>query len=464
MRIIAVISWIFAALIATAAPAHADVRVALVIGNSAYQSVPSLPNPINDAADLSASLVRLGFSVNILKNAKYDDMRRALIEFGQRARGADFALIFFAGHGIQMAGENWIIPVDAQLATDLDVANEAIALQALSRTVSNTSKLGMVILDACRSNPFVPKMLATNVQRAVERGFSRVEPSDNVLVAYSAREGTTASDGSGRNSPFTRALLANIETPGLEIDLLFRNIRDDVMAATSRGQQPIVYASLSKEKIFLKPIESNTLAPGGVSASLPKPQESGSKRYEERFGGSAAQTSSVSRAILYDEDPTDPKGRAYFGSVVWQTETVSNGGKSDLGLRAEIEIPERKLWMTLSIKPEGSQAASHIAELKFSLPPDFVGGHVVSVPGIIMKSNETARGTPLVGATVKVKDDVFLYGLSSDDRVRNLQMLKVQTWFDVPLVYANQRRAILAIEKGSSGERAYAQALSAWGQ
>jgi hypothetical protein len=233
-------------------PAWADTRVALVIGNSTYQNVSALPNPVNDANDISASLSRLGFDVKTLTNAKFDDMRRALISFGQRARGADFAVIFFAGHGLEIGGENWLIPVDAQLTTDLDVANESVGLQTLTRAVSNTTKLGLVILDACRSNPFLPKMQRTNLTRAVDRGFARVEPSDNVLVAYSARDGTTAKDGSGRNSPFTSSLLKNIETPGLEVRFLFANVRDDVMASTQREQQPFIYGSLSREQVYFR--------------------------------------------------------------------------------------------------------------------------------------------------------------------------------------------------------------------
>src|SRR5262245_26738737 len=211
---------------------------------------------------MSASLRRLGFTVNTLTDVKFDEMRLGLIEFGRQARGAELAVIFFAGHGIQMGGENWLIPTDAQLASDLDVANEAIGLQSMVRAVSNTSKLGLVILDACRTNPFLPKMQMTNVARAVDRGLSRIEPSDNVLVAYAARDGTTARDGSGRNSPFTASLLKNIETPGLEVRFLFANVRDEVMAATNREQQPFVYGSLSKEQICLggcaRPVETAT--------------------------------------------------------------------------------------------------------------------------------------------------------------------------------------------------------------
>lgn len=220
------------------------------MGNSSYQNVPFLPNPVNDATDISASLTRLGFNVETLLNAGYDDMRRALIDFSQQARGTDFALIYFAGHGVQMGGENWLIPVDAQLQTDLNVADEAIGLQSLTRAVSNTTKLGLVILDTCRSNLFLPKMETTNVQRAVERGFSRVEPSDNVLVAYSARDGTTASDGSGRNSPFTQSLLRNIETPGLEVQFLFARAFSTRYGSSSiSGMSKVVLALLGRKRL-----------------------------------------------------------------------------------------------------------------------------------------------------------------------------------------------------------------------
>jgi hypothetical protein len=252
-----------------AAPASgiAQSRVALVIGNSSYQNAVALPNPVNDAIDISNSLKRLGFDVKTITNAKFDDMRRALIGFGQQTRNAEIAVVFFAGHGMEIGGENWLIPVDAQLATDRDAANEAIGLQSLTRVVSTASKLGLVILDACRSNPFLSKMQRTGtLSRAVDRGFTRVEPTDNVLVAYSARDGTTANDGSGRNSPFTSSLLRNIEQPNLEIRFLFATVRDDVMAATQREQQPYIYGSLSRDAIYLNPAAAGSV-PAIVSPS-----------------------------------------------------------------------------------------------------------------------------------------------------------------------------------------------------
>jgi hypothetical protein len=176
------------------------------------------------------------------------------------------------------------------------------------------------------------------------------------------------------------------------------------------------------------------------------------------------------KVVLYDEDPSDPKGKQYVGTVVWRTEPVkgSTGQPSDIAVRADIEVPDRKFKMTMSFRrnTDSSLPASHTAELTFILPPDFAGGGVANVPGILMKSNEQARGTPLAGLAVKVTDGFFLVGLSNvdADRSRNIQLLKERSWFDVPLVYANQRRAIIAIEKGPPGERAFEDAFAAWGE
>jgi hypothetical protein len=176
------------------------------------------------------------------------------------------------------------------------------------------------------------------------------------------------------------------------------------------------------------------------------------------------------RVVLYDEDPADAKGKQYVGSVIWRTEQIKAvaGQKPDLAVRADIDVPDRKFKMTMSFRrnTDTSLPASHTAELTFILPADFTGGGVGNVPGILMKSNEQARGTPLAGLAVKVTDGFFLVGLSNvdADRSRNLQLLKERSWFDVPLVYVNQRRAIIAIEKGAPGERAFNDAFAAWGE
>ena len=205
--------------------------------------------------------------------------------------------------------------------------------------------------------------------------------------------------------------------------------------------------------------------PGAAPASRPKiPDRVGQPSSSDQLAPVAQ------RVVLYDEDPADPKGKQYVGSVIWRTEQIKATGsqKADIAVRADIEIPDRKFKMTMSFRrnTDTSLPASHTAELTFILPQDFSGGGVSNVPGILMKSNEQARGTPLAGLAVKVTDGFFLVGLSNvdADRSRNLQLLKERSWFDVPLVYVNQRRAIIAIEKGAPGERAFNDAFAAWGE
>ena len=208
-------------------------------------------------------------------------------------------------------------------------------------------------------------------------------------------------------------------------------------------------------------------APKDSSAPLSKP------KIADRVGQapSSEQVAPVAqRVVLYDEDPSDPKGKQYVGSVIWRTDQVkgASGQKAEMAVRADIEIPDRKFKMTMSFRrnTDSSLPASHTVELTFILPSDFTGGGVDKVPGILMKSNEQARGTPLAGLAVKVTDGFFLVGLSNvdADRQRNVQLLKERSWFDVPLVYTNQRRAIIAIEKGAPGERAFNDAFTAWGE
>jgi hypothetical protein len=259
--------FVVVAVVALSGHAHAQTRVALVVGNSAYAKVPSLPNPAHDVQDVSAALMRLGFTVKTVTNADFDGMRRSLLEFGRTARNADMAVFYFAGHGVEINGSNWLLPTDVELRNDVDASTEAIGLQSAMQAVATAKTLGLVILDACRNNPFQSSMRRSNAARGVQiLGLAPVEPADNVLVAYAARDGTVATDGAGRNSPYTAALLKHIETPGLEVDFLFRNVRDDVIAATNNDQQPFVYGSLSSDEIYFKRL------PAGVAASELTPQ------------------------------------------------------------------------------------------------------------------------------------------------------------------------------------------------
>ena len=174
-------------------------------------------------------------------------------------------------------------------------------------------------------------------------------------------------------------------------------------------------------------------------------------------------------AVLYEEDPSNPTGRQFTGSVTWRTETIKANGKPDeLAANAEVYIPERGLRMTISVRRnlDSSLPASHVIELRCAVPAGFDGGGIANVPGILTKSNQQARGVPLAATTVKVTDGFFMAGLSATvaDRQRNLEKLLERAWFDIPIVYANQRRAILAFDKGEAGEQVFKTVFTAWGQ
>jgi hypothetical protein len=175
------------------------------------------------------------------------------------------------------------------------------------------------------------------------------------------------------------------------------------------------------------------------------------------------------RVVLYEEDPADPQGKRLVGSAIWRTETLAGapGQPPEVAIRADVEIPERRLTMTWSLRRNVDKSpASHTVEIMFKLPADFPSGGIANVPGILMKQTEQTRGVPLAGVAVKVTNGYFLIGLSGvdGDRERNLQLLKDRAWLDIPVVYGNSRRAILALEKGTPGERAFADAFKAWGQ
>jgi hypothetical protein len=199
--------------------------------------------------------------------------------------------------------------------------------------------------------------------------------------------------------------------------------------------------------------------------------QQGRPKITDRLGtGQQAGPAVAQRVVLYEEEPNDPQGKRYIGSAIWRTETVSPGpGRPpELAIRADVEIPERRMTMTLSIRRNTDQTlpASHTIEVTFNLPADFPAGGIQNVPGVLMKQAEQTRGTPLAGLAVKVTNNFFLIGLSAveSDQQRNIQLLKERAWFDIPVVYNNNRRAILAIEKGTPGERAFAEAFAAWKQ
>jgi tetratricopeptide (TPR) repeat protein len=246
-------STVTAVVVASAPVAADDRRIALVIGNSAYENIPALPNPERDATLVGDVLKRTGFeSVTVLSNLRKDALTAALRNFATQAENADWAVVYYAGHGMEVGGINYMIPVDARIAADRDIGFEGVPLEQVLNAAERAKKLRLVILDACRDNPFASQMKRTMTvaSRSVTRGLAAVEPEAGTLVVYAAKDGETAIDGDGNDSPFALAFVKNLQTPGLEIRRLFDYVRDDVMEATGRKQKPFSYGSISGRQDF----------------------------------------------------------------------------------------------------------------------------------------------------------------------------------------------------------------------
>src|SRR5580692_1228345 len=245
--------------------ALAGKRVALVIGNSNYQNVVALTNPANDAAAIAEMFRKAAFDVvESRRDLTSQEMRRALRDFGDKARGADIAVIYFAGHGLEVDGTNYAVPVDAMLERDADVDDEAVSLNRILTATEAATKLRLVILDACRDNPFAKRMKRTLATRAISRGLIGVEANrPNTFIAFAAKEGATASDGDGSHSPFTTALLNHLTQPGLDIRKAFGYVRDDVMSDTGNQQEPYTTNSLGGSDVSLVPAPAAPLPAGG---------------------------------------------------------------------------------------------------------------------------------------------------------------------------------------------------------
>jgi len=247
----------------TCGSAHAERRVALVIGNSTYKSVPRLANPANDAALVGGMFQKAGFDwIDVKTDLNASEMRKALRDFGGRARDAEVAVIYYAGHGIELDGTNYLIPTDAALETDSDVLDETVGLDRALFAVEPAKQLRLIILDACRDNPFAKSMKRTVAARAIGRGLAKVEPtSPNTMIAFAAKAGSTASDGNARNSPFAAALVERLPTPGLDLRKAFGFVRDDVLKNTGYKQEPYVYGSLGGDDVSLVPAKPVVAGP-----------------------------------------------------------------------------------------------------------------------------------------------------------------------------------------------------------
>jgi len=227
-------------------------RIALVIGNAEYQHAPMLANPTNDAASVAEAFRQLDFKIYLHRNLGLMELRRALADFSEAAEGAEMAVVYFAGHGVEIGGINYLLPIDAQAETVGRVRWETMPLDELLSVVAGAKQLQLIILDACRDNPFAGRMRGLEATRSLARGLGVIEPQGNKVVVYAAKHGTKAKDGPlGGNSPFAEALLQHLATPGLDIRFLFGRVRDAVLGKTNNSQEPYVYAALGGEPIYL---------------------------------------------------------------------------------------------------------------------------------------------------------------------------------------------------------------------
>jgi len=251
-------------------PARAEKRVALVIGISDYRQAPRLFNPARDAEAMTALFRKSGFDVvQSRRDLGIADLRRAIREFSETSRDADISVVYYAGHGIEVDGVNYLVPADAKLASDFDVEDETISLERVLKALDPARRLRLVILDACRDNPFTRTMKRTVASRAIGRGLAKIEPTmSDTLVAYAAKAGAVAADGDGQNSPFAIALLKHITEPGLDLRIAFGRVRDDVLKSTGNRQEPFVYGSLGGNTMSLVPPVAKPVDPDAEARVL----------------------------------------------------------------------------------------------------------------------------------------------------------------------------------------------------
>ncbi|WP_109465048.1 caspase family protein [Albibacillus kandeliae] len=252
VRLIALLAF---CVVSGAASAASD-RVALVLGQGAYQTIEPLENTRHDAAAMADTLSSIGFDVTLSLDATSEQMHQLLDDFAFRSETADLALIYFAGHGVEVQGENFLIPVDAKVSSNQDVQRQSISLKQLLTAVEHARKMRIVILDSCRDNPLgdlIQLDQSGNIARNTEGagGLAAADPDRGTLVAFAAKDGQVALDGTGQNSPFATALMETMVQPGLEISLMFRQVRDRVLKMTNNLQEPHTYGSLTGVPFYL---------------------------------------------------------------------------------------------------------------------------------------------------------------------------------------------------------------------
>jgi TonB family protein len=497
-----------------ARPAFAETRVALVIGNGTYRTLPQLSNPTHDASALRASLIGLGFDVEIGLDLTRDQMDAAIIRFARKARQADVALVFFGGHGIQHRGVNYLAPVDAEVKDEADLRRFPTA-QQIVEDLQAAKNVRILILDACRDNKVVEHMaslLPASRAAGFSRGLSRMEKAEGTLIAFSTQPNMLALDGSGDNSPFMAALLKHLPEPGLDVRLVFARARADVYVATEHEQLPELSDSLVGEFAFKQVTPGGPLSPtmdpdASARADFALAKQIGtiemwdafSRKYPSFYpavvdaerqklkspaGGQQVvlhqappilvlPPTSVApvaqRAAFLVEAPEEQAHvKTYVGTVVWRLDNVSNGSGQPLSsaVRADVDIPEAKLKVSMIFQKnfDASLSASHTITLQFTPAPDSPVGSIKEIKVPQLRGLEAQAGFPLDGIPVPIMKNYFLVGLSRGaSETANLDLIKRREWIDVPMILqSNNRIAKLTFEKNTTGARGIEDALAGW--
>jgi Caspase domain/Bacterial Ig domain len=344
-------------------------RIALVIGIGTYRNAPPLANPVADARDIGEALRRLNFEVDEVYEPDFRGLSRAVRDFGIKAQRADAAVIYYAGHGVQVGRENYLLPADAQLERERDLFYEALPLELLMGEASQARKIGIVLLDACRNNPFVDRLsrsMSIAGRGSTSPGLARVDNVPrNTMVVLATKVDQIAEDGSADHSPFAQALLAHFQVPGLELSLFFRSVRDTVLRATGNRQEPFIFSSLGAEPFYFYPRPPNRPP---VLAAIP-PLE---------LRDSAGPTPlPITRPTDPDQDPLSVRitGLPRSGEIRVEGRPVTPGA-----------VVAADRFATATYKPEGT-ATGPVGTLDI-LVEDGRGGSVMgSLPITVLPSN-----------------------------------------------------------------------------
>lgn len=338
---------LFACLAFLAGPALAETRVALVIGNANYQNAPPLANPVNDAEDVAVALRRFGFEVIDGRDLDKREMERALARFGRLAQDADAALFYYAGHGMQYRGQNYLLPIDAKLEDDFSIQFETTRVDDIVDVLSRARGVRILVLDACRNNPLVTKLAGSSRGVTISAGLTRIERSQGLLIAYATQANQVAVDGRERNSPFTSAFVKEIQEPNVEIGQLFRRVAAKVNEHTRGAQTPELSVSLLGE-FYLNKAETDAEAWSRVRQSAdPDELRAFVKRYPASYlvDAAKAQIEAIERGRR-EEQLRAERARAEEERAARERLAAASAGEADRAAR-EREIQERLAWERL---------------------------------------------------------------------------------------------------------------------